>query len=70
MRLAFAKMPQGEARGALFTRHYGDRSQGEETLKFISIPAFTLNEKQPDHQKELGDWDSLGGWPWINEAGR
>jgi len=63
-------MSQAEARGDLFTRHYGDHPHGEETLKFILIPAFTLNEKQPDHEKNLNDRVSLRVWLWVNETGR
>jgi hypothetical protein len=48
----------------------GDHSYGNETLKFILIPAFIVNEKQPDHEKDLNDRVSLGGWLWVNETGR
>jgi hypothetical protein len=48
----------------------GDHPYGNETLKFILIPAFTLNEKQPDHEKNLNDRVSLRVWLWVNETGR
>ena len=64
------KMSRAEVRGASFMCNCGDHPHGEETLKFILIPAFTLNGKQPDYEKDLNDRVNLGGWLWVNETGR
>jgi|WetSurSiteA1Bulk_404760.scaffolds.fasta_scaffold46598_2 hypothetical protein len=63
-------MSRAEVREASFMCNCEDHPHGEETLKFILIPAFTLNERWPDQERDLNDRVNLGGWLWVNEMDR